>query len=81
MITISHFLRNKSRKIGRKLCASDHRLRAASDFIKANRLNRALHEIEMAIKINEEVDAVLDELWERGKVEKKLREEFNKINK
>lgn len=29
MITISHFLRNKSRKIGRKLCASDHRLMAA----------------------------------------------------
>lgn len=67
--------------MARLLGMSDHRLKDAAKFIRANRLSRALHELEMAAKINGEVDAVLDEMWERAKVEKKLRDEFNKINK
>ncbi len=74
MITTSHFLRIKSRKTVRLLRMSNCRLREAAKYIKANRPERALHEIEMAAKINGGIDAVLDEMWERAKVEKMLRE-------
>lgn len=78
MITASHFLRIKSRKMARLLRMSDFRLGDAAKYIKANRPERALHEIEMAAKINGDIDAVLDEMWERAKVEKMLRNKLNR---